>query len=239
MPVVEQLTMDRGRYVPAERESSERIPPGKASTGDDLFERINRAASEIRTQVLDLNEKVDDLYFLLGEARREGTQLPHPRPRLPEPLRPPEPSSPEADPAKEVSRRLGAIGVTVVRIERNADHSAEITFEAVTLEKTLDVHLSADLADLLELLNDDCGHRTDDKVGWKTIVHLLKQMRRKTGKPKMRRGTITNDILKLRKTLEARNEIAWYWVQTNRRSGAYRVARNLGKQPPMIGGDLT
>lgn len=117
-------------------------------------------------------------------------------------------------------KQLANIGANIV-ITRASDGSATVKVgSSPVLYLTSPV-----LADLLEILCEDCGTRTDHLVGWKTVSDICDRLQAKTGQSHQPHA-VTVGIWRLREAFKTCN-INRFYIQTNRRNGGYRFARKL------------
>ncbi len=81
-------------------------------------------------------------------------------------------------------------------------------------------------ARLLQLLQEDSGEVTDEKVGWKLPKDLSEGMEKFTGRP-LKHHSLTTAMSRLRNSME-RQQNNRYFIQTHRDKG-YRFARRVQK----------
>jgi hypothetical protein len=132
---------------------------------------------------------------------------------------------PASTEAEEILEKLARRGVETIRIDWHANGSARIVVDGNGVVPSLS-HM---LAELLDLLQEDCGKVTDDLVGWKSCEYLRDAMARRTGKP-CSKTNLTSRICRLRKALR-RAGVNMRLVQ-NRGALGYRFACRsaLGEQ---------
>ena len=121
-------------------------------------------------------------------------------------------------------RQAAEDGVEHVCTERREDGSAQ-----VTLDRYPPVELTPTLVELLEVLAEDCGTRTDALVGWKTMKHVQKALAKRLGRP-MGVQAVCQSIRRLKDALETRIWIGEFLVGRKPRIG-YRFLKRARAVP--------